>query len=179
MGRRSRRRAGAPPAGPRAERKESERKESRSEARDAQARARLRPLEPGERPPALIVAVVVAVALAILATVNVALYVAGVEVHGERPSPVGVMLFALLMLVAAVGMWQRRYWAVLGFQALLALLIVIAGVSLAVASNLAAVAQCLGVVVLAGTLFWKLVRVMGRIQLPYGALGSDREGPRR
>ena len=30
-----------------------------------------------------------------------------------------------MLAMAAVGMWRARYWAVLGFQALLALLIVI------------------------------------------------------
>jgi hypothetical protein len=163
LGRRSRKREAtgrrnAPPAGPRAERRAS-----RSEARNAEARAKLAPLGPGERPPALVVAAGLAVALAIA---NLALYAGGLEVQGERPSAAGVVLFALLMLVAAVGMWQLRYWAVLGFQALLGLSIVIAAISLVVASNLAAVALCLGIIAVAGPLFWKLIRVMARIQMP-------------
>jgi hypothetical protein len=163
LGRRSRRRQesgrrNAPPAGPRADRRAS-----RSEARDAEVRAKLAPLGPGERPPALIVAAALAVALAFA---NVALYAGGLEVQGDRPSPVGVGLFALLMVVAAVGMWQLKYWAVLGFQALLGLSILIAAISLVVASNLAAVALCLGIIAVAGPLFWKLIRVMARIQMP-------------
>ena len=39
-----------------------------------------------------------------------------------------------------VGMWNQRYWAVLGFQSLLAITIVVAALSLLVASNVAAVA---------------------------------------
>ena len=53
------------------------------------------------------------------------LYVAGFEVDGERPQIVGVLAFSALMLTAAWGMWKVRYWAVLGMQTLLGLLIVI------------------------------------------------------
>ena len=47
------------------------------------------------------------------------------------------------MLVAAWGLLTQRYWAVLGFQALLAITIVVAALSLLVASNIAAVVLCL------------------------------------
>jgi hypothetical protein len=168
LGRRSRRREaggarGAPPARPKAERRLS------SAQREAKAREGLEPLSPNERPLALVIAVVMALALAVA---NVVMWAAGVEVQGDRPSPVGVIAFAGLMVVAAVGMWQLRYWAVLGFQALLGLSIVIAAISLVVASNAAAVALCLGIIAVAGPLFWKLIRVMARIQLP------DRPGRR-
>ena len=51
-----------------------------------------------------------------------------------------MLIFAALMAAAAVGMWQCRYWAVLGFEALLGIAIIFAALSLLVASNLAAVA---------------------------------------
>ena len=38
--------------------------------------------------------------------------------------------------------------------------------SLLVATNLTAVALCLGVVAVAGPLFWFLIRVMARLQAP-------------
>jgi amino acid transporter len=123
----------------------------RGEAANEAARAELEPLKPGERPPALIAAVIVAAALGIA---NVALYAAG------------AIAFAVLMGAAAWGMWNLRYWAVLGFQALLAVTIIIAALSLAVASNLTAVALCLVIVVPGGWLFWKLVRVLARLQMP-------------
>ncbi|HEV2999671.1 MAG TPA: hypothetical protein VGW75_02940, partial [Solirubrobacteraceae bacterium] len=85
---------------------------------------------------------------------------------GERPAPGGTILFAALMLVAAYGMWRARYWAVLGFQALLALTIVIAATAMLVASNVAAVALCVTIVGLGGWLFWKLVRALARLQMP-------------
>jgi hypothetical protein len=135
----------------------------RGEAANEAVRADLSSLAPGERPPALIAAVVVA---AVLGIANVALYAAGVDVRGESPSASGAISFAVIMLVAAWGMWTLRYWAVLGFQALLAVTIVIAALSLAVASNLTAVALCLVIVLPGSWLFWKLVRVLARLQMP-------------
>ena len=58
----------------------------------------------------------------------------------------------------------RRYWAVLGFEALLAFQILVTSLALVVASTILAAVVCLVSIVLAGWLFWKLVRVMGRIQ---------------
>ncbi len=40
------------------------------------------------------------------------------------------------MIVCAVGMWQMRYWAVLGFQAVLAIVVLIFALLLIRASNL-------------------------------------------
>ena len=77
--------------------------------------------------------------------------------------PGAVFLAALLALLAR-GMYARRYWAVLGFEALLAFQILVTSLALVVASTIAAAAICLISVGLGGWLFWKLVRVMGRIQ---------------
>jgi hypothetical protein len=134
---------------------------ARSEERNARVRATLTPLAPGERPPALVVAAVLA---AVLAVANLTAWAAGLDVDGQQPGAVGVLLFAGLMLLAAWGMWQRRYWAVLGFEALLGITLAVAGLSVLVASNLAALALCATILVLGGWLFWKLVRVMGRLQ---------------
>jgi hypothetical protein len=152
LGRRARQRDAAP-AAPRL----------RGEAANEAVRAELQPLRPGERPPALIAGVVVAAALGIA---NVALYAAGADVRGKAPSAGGAISFAVLMLVAAWGMWSLRYWAVLGFQALLAVTIVIAALSLAVASNLTAVVLCVAIIAPGSWLFWKLVRVLARLQMP-------------
>jgi hypothetical protein len=138
---------------------------ARARERDAAVRAQLRTLAPGERPRPLLVAIVLA---AVIALANVALLVAGWDVDGQDPAPVGVLLFAGLLLAAAVGMWQRRYLAVLGFQALLGIGVTYAGLSLLVATNAAAIALCLVVMAGGGWLFWKLVRVMARIQAGRG-----------
>ena len=134
-----------------------------SEERNAQLRAKLTPLEAGERPRPLIIAAAVA---ALLAITNVILWAAGMEIQGEDPKLAGVLGFALIMLVAAWGMWTARYWAVLGFQSLLAITVVVAAMSLLVASNVAAVVLCLVVIGLGGWLFWSLVRVLGRMKVP-------------
>ena len=136
---------------------------ARSRAKDDAVRAELRPLAPGERPTAVTVAAVVAV---LLALANVSLLVAGVDVRGEEASAPGVLAFSAVMLAAAAGLWQRKYWAVLGFEALLGFTILVAAVSLMTASNLAAVALCLAIILPSGWLFWKLIRAMARLQMP-------------
>jgi hypothetical protein len=136
---------------------------SRSEQRNAQARARLEPLGPGERPGAVTVAAALAVVLAIG---NIVFLIAGVKVGGKQPGAGGVVAFSLLMVAAAVGLWQARYWAVLGFEALLGVSILVAALSLTVASNWQAVVLCLGTIAICGPLFYKLVRAMARIQMP-------------
>ena len=136
---------------------------ARGRQRDEAARAALKPLAPGERPVAVTLAAILA---ALLGAGNVALLIAGWEVEGGGQSTAGVLIFAGLMAAAAVGMWQCRYWAVLGFEALLGIAIVFSALSLMVASNLAAVALCVGIVAIASPLFWFLIRAMARIQLP-------------
>ena len=136
---------------------------SRSEQKNAEARAALVPLAPGERPGAVTVGAIVAAALGL---VNLGLFVAGFEIDGERPQVVGVLAFSALMLTAAWGMWHARYWAVLGMQARLGLLIVILSLVLVTAEDLLGVLLILAIVVPAGTLFWFMVKAMARIQMP-------------
>jgi hypothetical protein len=139
-----------------------ERGYARSRERDAQARARLTPLAPGERPLPLRLAAGLAL---LIAVANVVAIVAGLKVDGSRPVG-GAAAFAVVMLLAAVGMWRRQYWAVLGFEVLLGASIVYAALSLMVAANGIALLLCLGVIAVAGPLFWFLIRVMGRLQVP-------------
>jgi hypothetical protein len=136
---------------------------ARAEERNAEVRAQLEPLKPGERPPALIAAAVLA---AVLGTANLIALIAGVEVEGDQPSAIGVLAFCAIMYVAAAGLWLARYWAVLGFEALLGLIVVFFSLFLLRASNLLAVVVCVAIIGVAGWLFWKLIRVMGRIQAP-------------
>ncbi len=105
------------------------------------------------------------VALAI-GVANLIAYAAGVEIDGERPALPFVIGQSGLMLVAAWGMWGARYWAVLGMQALLVLLIVLFAVLVLTAANLLAVVVSLAVIGAAGTLFWFLIKAMARIQMP-------------
>ncbi len=136
---------------------------ARGRARDEAIRESLEPLDEGERPGAVTAAISVAT---VLGVVNLVLFAAGVDIKGKHPSVVGVLVFAALMAAVAIGMWRGRYPAVLAFQALLGITIVIAALSLLVASNLAAVGLCAAIVGLGGWLFWKLIRVMARLQMP-------------
>jgi hypothetical protein len=136
---------------------------ARAEERNAEVRAQLEPLKPGERPPALVAAAILA---AVLGTANLVALLAGVEVEGDQPSAIGVLVFCGVMYLAAVGLWFARYWAVLGFEALLGIIVVFFSLFLLRASNVLAVVVCVVVIGVAGSLFWKLIRVMGRIQAP-------------
>jgi hypothetical protein len=135
---------------------------SRSELRNAELRERLEPLAEGERPGAVTAGAIVSLALAALVVIG---YVAGARVGG-RGTLGGALLLAAILLAAAWGMWNVRYWAVLGYEALLAFQVIIAALSLLVASNLWAALLCLAVIGLGGWLFWKLIRAMARIQMP-------------
>jgi hypothetical protein len=121
----------------------------------------LLPLGPHERPVVLRVAVAVAGALALGVCVSVAT-VHDLSRHGGS-LPGGLFLAGVLLLLAW-GMYGRRYWAVLGFEALLAFQIIVTSLALVVAETLLAAGLCALGIGLAGWLFWKLVRVMGRIQ---------------
>jgi hypothetical protein len=135
---------------------------ARGRARDEAAREKLEPLAPDERPLAVTLAAILA---ALLGLANVVLVVAGYEVDSGG-STAGALIFAAVMAAAAIGMWQCRYWAVLGFEALLGIAIVFSALSLMVASNVTAVLLCVAIVAIASPLFWFLIRAMARIQLP-------------
>jgi hypothetical protein len=134
---------------------------SRRGQREELARAALEPLGEHEWPRALLVAIAVCVLLAL------AVIVGALSVHdlsrkgGSLP---GGLFLAVIFLLLAQGMYRRRYFAVLGFEALLAFQVLVTALALVVASTLAAAAVCLVGIGLGGWLFWKLVRVMGRIQ---------------
>ncbi len=164
MGKRSRKRT-AKPAPPRPRPTEANgtpKKPSRSELRDAEARAALVPLREGERPRAVTVGAIVA---AVLAVANAVPYFADIEIADQEPQ-VGVLMFSLVLLVAAAGMWKAKYWAVLGFQALLGLMILVFSLLLVQAENVKSALIALAIVAAAGVLFWYLVKAMARIQMP-------------
>ena len=129
--------------------------------REEQARTALTPLAEGERPAALLVAVAVAALLAIAVLAGVA---SSHDLRRHGGSIPGGIFLALVLGGLALGMYRRRYWAVLGFEALLAFQVIVASLALVVASTLLAAALCLVSIGLGGWLFWKLVRIMGRIQ---------------
>lgn len=127
--------------------------------RDQAAREALAPLAPGERPASLRAAVVVA---GLLGAINAIAYAAGAKIGGHHPSA-GVLAFTGLMFVLGAGMWTRRYLAVIAFEALLALAVMLFSLFLVESANIEAVLLCVAVICGGGWLFWKLIRVMGRL----------------
>ncbi|MGI8864489.1 MAG: hypothetical protein ACR2JH_08845 [Solirubrobacteraceae bacterium] len=138
---------------------------SRSEQRNAAVRATLTPLQEGERPWPIIIASVIAVLVGAGDLIDV--IVGGRITFGRTHAGVGgVVLFSLMMLVCAAGMWRLRYWAVLGFQTILALVVLVFSLLLIRASNVLGLLVGLVVVGGGGFLFYKLVRVLSRLQMP-------------
>jgi hypothetical protein len=131
----------------------------RSRRKAEEVRAQLTPLAPGERPLGLKLAAALA---AFFALANIVAFAAGASVE----SPGLGIGFTILLAAAAVGIWQRNYIVILLFEALLAISLISAVLSLAFASNLVGVALCVGILVLCGPVFWLLIRVMARLQVP-------------
>jgi hypothetical protein len=146
---------------------------ARSEARNRAVREELEPLEEGQRPTVVTVGAVVSALIAVSAIVG---YVAGVEVtkvgsdgiqQGEEKAPLlSIVAVVGLMGTMAYGMWKARYWAVLGFQALLVIVLVAASLGLIQATEWP---QAVGTTLLiagAGAMFYFMVKAMARIQMP-------------
>jgi hypothetical protein len=145
-------------------RERMERGYARAEERNREAREALEPLAEGERP--LVVTLGAALSTLIVASIVVG-YAIGAEVDGERPELVQVLAPALVMGMMAWGMWRARYWAVLGFQLILAFLIFSAVFGLALqAATVAQVAATLALLAVSGTFFYFMVKAMARIQMP-------------
>ena len=142
---------------------------SRSELKNREARERLEPLAAGERP--RIVTIGAVLSLLIAASIVVA-WLAGVEVQvgntdiEERPSAFQVFPPAVLFAVMGIGMLGSRYWAVLGFQAIMAIIMIGAFITLIAAGSVFQAVSTFLVLAIAGTLFWFTVKALARIQMP-------------
>lgn len=129
---------------------------ARGKARDDAIRAQLTPLGPDERPLGLLLAIAVVV---VICGANAVLAV--VDEHYPYAAA-----FAIGGTFLAAGLWQRIYGVVVLVEALLALAIVFAVLALLFAGSLLAAAASIGVVVVSGPVFWLLIRVMARLQVP-------------
>jgi cation transport ATPase len=151
------REAGSPPAA----------RTSRSEARNEAARAALEPLAPGERPTAVTVGAIFAVVFAVANVVAVVLgWDQGVDEDDRARALAYTILATGVLLVLAWGMWKSRYWAVLGMQTLLALTLIACSLGLVTVGNAVNAVILVLILLVAGTLFWFLVKAMARIQMP-------------
>jgi len=142
---------------------------SRSELKNQLAREQLEPLAEGERP---LVVTIGAVLSLVIALSIVGAWIAGVEVQvgntdiEERPSAFQVFPPAVLFAVMGIGMLRSRYWAVLGFQAIMAIIMIGAFITLIAATSIFQALSTLLVLAVAGTLFWFTVKALARIQMP-------------
>jgi hypothetical protein len=137
---------------------------ARAEQRNQEAREALEPLAEGERPTVVTVGAVVAALISLSVVIG---YAAGAEVNGETPKLPQVVAPAVIMGAMAWGMWHARYWAVLGFQLMLVIVLFSAFFGLVVGASSAT--QIIGTVALlaaAGTFFYFMVKAMARIQMP-------------
>ncbi len=163
--------AAAAPEGASGEPEESfqERMARRAEERNAAARAELRPLAEGERPRVVAVGAAISAVIALIFTASaVVAAIGGVEIRGSEPEPLPLAAFSVVLWMMAVGMWRARYWAVLGFQMLLVLLLLSTAAGLVGAQSLSLL-QAIGSVLLLvglGALFFFMIRAMARIQMP-------------
>jgi len=137
---------------------------ARAEERNREAREALEPLAEGARPRVVTVAAVISGLIAVSILVG---YLTGAKVDGDKPELAQVLVPTLLMGTMAWGMWRARYWAVLGFQMILVLLIFSAVFGLAAqAASAAQIIATLGLLAVAGTFFYLMVKAMARIQMP-------------
>ena len=132
---------------------------ARSRARTEAIQAQLEPLGPEERPLGLKLAVGLALLIAVANLIG-----AAAGAGGESPA-IGVV-FAFFMGALAFGMWQRRYLVLLLFQALLAITIIISTLSLAFARTATQAIVAVLLIALSAPVFWLLIRVMARLQVP-------------
>ncbi len=137
--------------------------ESRSERKNREAREALEPLHDYERPPVVTLGAVVS---ALLAASIVTAYVAGAKVSGDRPPIAQVIVPTLLMGVMAWGMWRARYWAVLGFQVVVLILIIATALGTVQATSVVQVIGNFVVLAVSGAFFFFLVKALARIQMP-------------
>ena len=151
---------------------------SRSELRNQQAREELEPLGEGERPGVVTIGAVVSF---LIAASIVGAWIAGVKVDvdnstvDERPNPLQVFPPAVLFAVMGWGMMRSRYWAVLGFEAIMAIIMVGSFITLIAATSVFKAVSAALVLAAAGALFWFTVKALARIQMPEPA---ERLGPR-
>jgi len=137
---------------------------ARAEVRNQEAREALEPLAEGERPAVVTLGAIVSGLIALSVVIG---YAAGAEVNGEQPRLAQVVAPAVIMGMMAWGMWHARYWAVLGFQLVLVIVLFSAFFGLVVgASSIGEVIGTLALLTVAGAFFYFMVKAMARIQMP-------------
>ncbi len=150
-----------------------EQRAARSEAKNQAARAALEPLEPEQRPTVVTVAAGIT---AVLALGTVLAYALGLEVGevddfgnetGEaKPSVFPTVVSTAVLSIMAYGLWRARYWAVLGFQTILVLVIVVVVLGLVQVTEVPRALAFAAILALSSVLFYRMIKAMARIQMP-------------
>lgn len=146
---------------------------ARTEAKNQAARDALEPLAPDERPTVVTVAAVIAAALALGTVLAYALGVEvgqidefGAETGQAKPNVIQTIAFTAILGAMAYGLWRSRYWAVLGFQTILVLWIVLLTFALIQVSDVPRGLAVIGLLAGASFLFYRMIKAMARIQMP-------------
>jgi hypothetical protein len=111
------------------------------------------------------VSAAISLALVIANLVLLILHVT-VKVGSQRVSAAQEIPYLIVMSLCAYGLWRTRYWAVLGFMVLLLLTVLLATLALVRVTNVGGAVFAVAVIAGGGFLFYKLVRVLSRIQMP-------------
>lgn len=140
---------------------------AKAELKNQAARDALEPLAEGERPTVVTVGAILSAVVAVIlwGSCLYALFT-GAEAGGREVNVFQWAVFAAVVSLMGWGMWKAKYWAVLGFQMLLVLLIMASILGIVVAPTLV---QIIGTALLTiglSVLFWFMVKAMARIQMP-------------
>ncbi len=140
---------------------------AKAEDKNEKVRESLEPLKDGERPTVVTVGAVFALVVALILGGSAIFALAtGTKVNGESVNiPQWVFLTAIFGGMGW-GMWQARYWAVLGFQMMLVLLMLAAIAGLVVAGTLVQIISTTILLIGLALLFFFMVKAMARIQMP-------------
>ena len=140
---------------------------SKAEEKNRKVRESLEPLAPGERPTVITVGAIFSAVVATIFWVSTgAALLTDAEVNGTKPNMVQLIGTALIMTLMAWGLWRAKYWAALGFQALLLLFILAAVAGLVLAGTLLQLTSTLVLTAFLGAMFWFMVKAMARLQMP-------------
>ncbi|MCB0830069.1 MAG: hypothetical protein KDB54_06995 [Solirubrobacterales bacterium] len=140
---------------------------AKAEVKNQAAREALDPLEEGERPPVVTVGAILSAVVAVILWGSCIYALAtGAEAGGRDVNVFQWAFFALVITAMAWGMWKAKYWAVLGFQMLLVLLILAGVLGMVTAPTLIQIVATLALTVGLSVLFWFMVKAMARIQMP-------------
>ena len=138
--------------------------ETPAERKNREAREALEPLEEGERPTVVTVAAVITAVLTVLSILGYALW--DVLRDEERPDLIGVIALVGITGPMAWGLWKVRYWAVLGFQTVLVLVMISSAIAIVGSFSLGLAIGNLLVLAVSGTLFYFMIKAWARIQMP-------------